>query len=136
MSRELSINHEAQIYTREDLFGFIMFLDSSANPRTFVRIQGIRLRFRIENLRKYNQTGTLLPVFWIYIFSSKRQNESDTKIAERSTLLEETSRYLPWVFSKVNVSQEIAFWSTILFFGGKRTYPARKRLNVTKFCLE
>ena len=117
-----------------------MFPDSSANPRTFIRIQCIHVRFRIENPRKYNQTETLLPVFWIYVFASKRQNESDTKMmrfpsvnlaAERSMLLEETSRYLPWVFSTVNVSQEIAFLSTILFFGGKRTYPARKRLNVT-----
>ena len=54
LGRELSINHEAQVYTREDLFGFIMFPDSSANPRTFIRIQCIHLRFRIEDPRKYN----------------------------------------------------------------------------------
>ena len=83
-----------------------MFPESSANPRTFIRIQCIHLRFRIEDPRKYNQTGTLLPVFWIErnVFASKRQNESDTKMmrfssvnlaAEGSTLLEETSRYLP-----------------------------------------
>ena len=65
LGRELSINHEAQVYTRGDLFGFIMFPDSSANPRTFIRIQCIHLRFRIEDPRKYNQTGTLLPLFWI-----------------------------------------------------------------------
>lgn len=65
LGRELSINHEAQVYTRGDLFGFIMFPDSSANPRTFIRIQCIHLRFRIEDPRKYNQTGKLLPVFWI-----------------------------------------------------------------------
>ena len=64
LGRELSINHEAHVYTRGDLFGF-MFPDWSANPRTFIRIQCIHLTLRIENLRKYNQTGTLLPVFWI-----------------------------------------------------------------------
>ena len=65
LGRELSINHEAQVCTIGDLFGFIMFPDSSANPRTFIRIQCIHLRFRIENPQKYNQTGTLILVFWI-----------------------------------------------------------------------
>ena len=56
VGRELSINHEAQVYTRGDLFGFIMFPDWSA-PRTLIRIQCIHLTFRIENRWKYNQTG-------------------------------------------------------------------------------
>ena len=51
-------------------------LHSSVNPRTFIRMQRIHFRFRIQNLRRRTRPNRDVSVFDSHIFGERRETNS------------------------------------------------------------